>query len=435
MKHCERCGIEYGGCYCPLCGEGDGIAAAETDVISAEGLPPYVEEFPVIGYTGEEPPNFAEHRFEIYERNLRLARMTPTPKEETTVLNKPVMPLIQIRDDGEIVPYKPPNPVVQKLQNIGNAFKNPSASRKKALSKTVKRCIAVGSVMFVLLAVIGISWFQTTDIYADYRSEKSQKEFEKNFTEYRAEFAEYIAGYQGTDDKYSCIYGKDNAVMHLVFDYNDLYDFAYINDTGKNLSLADLSEIFSGAEGMENFGLMQIYYPSGANGQIQINDGVLDIENEDFILSTGLKYTEKNIEKGHLIKQGEAFTGYLEKISFSVPKEITVKSESGLELKLTYSSEEEDTVHNPYKNPIYRYSFKFTNTSDSDIDSFCKEFTGAEYADKFYYLIAADIETNETLFAEYWSDGVPQLNRVYTVKPGETVSGEIWLNFKDGDKD
>ncbi|MDE7288448.1 MAG: hypothetical protein K2N71_02950, partial [Oscillospiraceae bacterium] len=168
--------------------------------------------------------------------------------------------------------------------------------------------------------------------------------------------------------------------------------------------------------GMEDFDSIGIYYSFNTGDQTEIYDGIFDFENDD--------------KKEHLIKSGEAVWGHLveKKNTVYVPEEITITSESGLELKLTNCREE-------IADKIYKYDFEFKNTSNSDIDSFCNEFMGAEYADIFYYLTATDYATNETLFAEYWSDGIPQLNRVYKINPGETVSGEIWLDFRDRDKD
>lgn len=107
----------------------------------------------------------------------------------------------------------------------------------------------------------------------------------------------------------------------------------------------------------------------------------------------------------------------------TAPDKITVTSDSGLELKLTYKDKQAEWA--------YGYNFEFTNTSDHNIDRFCDEFTGAEYSDKFYALWVIDAEELEVKAIEYWDDGIPQSSRSYTVKPGETASGYVILNFSD----
>lgn len=422
MKICENCGMEYGddNPFCPFCDERYGVVFVVNDVISADGLPPYKEEFPVIGETGVKQESFAANRDKIYKRNIRLAaRENILPKMEVRAAYKPVVPLAEIGRDGAISPYKPPNPIVEKFNNIRKKIK------AIKFSKTGKAVLGVLSVAAVFFTVIGFSWFETTDTYADYKFEKSQKEFEKRFVEQRSAYAKAIAEYHNTDSEYRCIYGKDNAVMHLIGNYTGDYDFAYINDTGKKLYLEDFSELFSGAEGMEDFKLMQIYYPSGAEGQIPIYNGVFDIKKEDFSLSIGLEYNEKNIKKSHLIKSGEAVTGYLVENEYlkGIPAEITIKSDSGLVMKLTNRIYQGEYY-------FYGYDYKFTNTTDHDIDKFYNEFIGEEYADKFYYLSWYDSNTS---FSEYWEDGIPQSTSSFIVKPNETVEGFIMLDFRDKD--
>lgn len=109
--------------------------------------------------------------------------------------------------------------------------------------------------------------------------------------------------------------------------------------------------------------------------------------------------------------------------TLTVPNKITVTSDSGLELKLTYKDKQAEWA--------YGYDFEFTNTTDHDIERFCDEFTGAEYADKFYALWVMDAERLKVTAIVYWDDGVPQSSRSYTVKPGETASGYMVLNFTD----
>ena len=422
MKICENCGMEYGddNPFCPFCDERYGVVILADDVISADGLPAYKEEFPVIGETGVKQESFAANRDEIFERNNRLAEIENfMPKVEVKKVYKPVVPLVQVDSNGSIAPYKPPNPIVENFNDIRKKIKTVK------LRKTGKTVLSILSVAAVFFIVIGFSWFETTDTYADYKFEKSQKEFEKRFIEQRSAYAEAIAEYHNTDAEYRCIYGKDNAVIHLIGNYIGDYDFAYINDTGKKLSLEDFSELFSGAEGMEDFKLMQIYYPSGAEGRIPIYNGLLDIKKEDFNLSIGSEYNKKNIEKDHLIKSGEAVTGYLVENEYlkGIPAEITIKSDSGLVMKLTnrvYQGE----------HYFYGYDYEFTNTTDHDIDKFYNEFVGEEYVDKFYYLSWYDSKKS---FNEWWDDGIPQSTSSFIVKPNETVEGFIILDFKDKD--
>lgn len=111
----------------------------------------------------------------------------------------------------------------------------------------------------------------------------------------------------------------------------------------------------------------------------------------------------------------------------SIPQKITVTSESGLELKLTIKDEQAELV--------YGYDYEFTNTTDHDIDRFCDEFTGAEYMDKFYALWVFDSESPEVKAIEYWDDSIPQSTRSYPVKPNETVTGYVVLNFRDSSED
>lgn len=111
----------------------------------------------------------------------------------------------------------------------------------------------------------------------------------------------------------------------------------------------------------------------------------------------------------------------------SIPNKITVTSENGLELKLTYKDRQAEWA--------YGYDFEFTNTTEHDIDRFCDEFIGAEYADKFYALWVINAEELEVKAIEYWDNGIPQSTNSYTVKPNETVTGYVVLNFKDRSED
>lgn len=159
MKICENCGMEYGddNSFCPFCDERYGVVILADDVISADGLPAYKEEFPVIGETGVKQESFAANRDKIYKRNIRLAaRENFLPKMEVRAAYKPVVPLAEIGRGGAISPYKPPNPIVQKL---GNVRKNLIAKQRKVLSKTGKwRLIGFTSALLLLAVIIGISW-------------------------------------------------------------------------------------------------------------------------------------------------------------------------------------------------------------------------------------------------------------------------------------
>lgn len=98
MKICENCGMEYGddNSFCPFCDERYGVVILADDVISADSLPPYKEEFPVIGETGAKQENFASNRDKIYKRNIRLAeRENFLPKMEVRAAYKPVVPLAE----------------------------------------------------------------------------------------------------------------------------------------------------------------------------------------------------------------------------------------------------------------------------------------------------------------------------------------------------
>lgn len=174
MKICENCGREYGDAnpFCPFCDERYGVIIPENDVISAEGLPPYKEEFHAIGETSVKYENFAANRDEIYKRNVRLAaRENFLQKKETKVIYEPVMPLAEIGRDGAIAPYKPPNPVVKKLFHRRKKQKTVKVSRFRKFL-----CISA-SVYFAFLVIAFISWFRTTDTYYKYEEIEEYKKY------------------------------------------------------------------------------------------------------------------------------------------------------------------------------------------------------------------------------------------------------------------
>lgn len=440
MKICESCGMEYGSdnSFCPFCDERYGVVILVNDVISADGLPPYKEEFPVIGETGVKQENFAANRDEIYKRNIRLAaRENFLPKMEVRAAYKPIAPLAEISGNGAISPYKPPNPIVEKLNSIRKKIKTIK------LNKTGKTVLSALSVAAVFLLIIGVSWFETTDTYIDYQNEKTQKQYEK-----QAEYAEAAEEAVDANLDYSYIYGKDGAVMKLAL-FNDsekqiLYRFTFENKTGK--TLYDFTELFAGAEGMRKFDKMIVSYPGGAIGQILIIDGVPAVESEEFILPVLEPiYPEDDTKYYRTIKPDEKVSGYLSvlipeniqqtsiasentyadngempAVKTPVPEEITITSESGLEMKLTLQSKAE----------YFGYSFEFTNTTDRYLDSFYDEFTGAEYMDKVCAMWITASGGNSVMSAVHWDDGIPHTDQPYTVKPNETISGTITLDFR-----
>ena len=177
MKICENCGMEYGddNPFCPFCDERYGVVILADDVISADGLPAYKEEFPVIGETGVKQESFAANRDEIFERNTRLAEIENfMPKVEVKKVYKPVVPLVQVDSNGSIAPYKPPNPIADKL------FKRWKILKNAKVSKLRKILCVLASIYLIILLIAFISWFRTTDIY---RSNKQLKEVEKELKE------------------------------------------------------------------------------------------------------------------------------------------------------------------------------------------------------------------------------------------------------------
>ncbi|MDE6132148.1 MAG: hypothetical protein K2G04_02045, partial [Oscillospiraceae bacterium] len=115
-----------------------------------------------------------------------------------------------------------------------------------------------------------------------------------------------------------------------------------------------------------------------------------------------------------------ADNGEVPAVGTSVPEEITITSESGLEMKLTLQSKAE----------YFGYSFEFTNTTDRDLDSFYDEFTGAEYMDKVCAMWITASGENKLMSFVSWDDGIPHTDQPYTVRPNETISGTITLDFR-----
>lgn len=173
MKICQNCGMEYGddNPFCPFCDERYGTVILVDDVISADGLPPYKEEFPIVGEIGVKQESFADDRDKIYKRNIRLAaKENFLPKMEARAACKPVVPLAEIDRNGEIIPYKPQNPIVDKL------FHRRKSKKTAKVSKFRKFLSISASVYLVVLLIAFIGWFRTTDTYFKY---KEIKEYEK----------------------------------------------------------------------------------------------------------------------------------------------------------------------------------------------------------------------------------------------------------------
>lgn len=428
MKICENCGMEYGddNSFCPFCDERYGVVILADDVISAEGLPPYKEEFPVIGETGAKQENFAANRDKIYKRNIRLAeRENFLPKMEVREAYKPVVPLAEIGKDGAISPYKPPNPIVVKFNGIRKKIKTIK------LGKTGKTVLCVLSVAAVFLLIIGVSWFETTDIYINYQNKKNQKLYEKRAAAY-SEAAEEV--FDANTD-YSYIYGKDGAVMKLALlnDSERTYSFTFENKTGE--TLYDFTELFAGAKGMGKFNKMSVSYPSGARGYIPILDGVPDIESEELLLPVlEPLYSERDTKYYHTIEPDGKVSGYL---SVNIPEKITVTGEDSLKLKLSY-------VEKSDVEGVYIYAFEFTNTTDEALLAFWDKFIREEYTDKFVKLSVLYPNGNPCLVL--WENGLPHYisyrgvdehgrttNVPPYVGPNATVSGNVYIDF--GDKD
>lgn len=444
MKICENCGMEYGddNAFCPFCDERYGVVILADDVISAVGLPAYKEEFPAIGETGVKYESFAANRDKIFKRNIRLAKKEDAvKKKDVHILYKPVDPLVKFDKDGEIIPYAPINPVVKSYPK--------HVKRKLPVGRIL--CISAGLAVLIFIGKNLSDGLNDTDYYIDPPlQEVSEAAYDEAAYEIEPpsinERPKYVLASSSNAGRSVQVYGSDEEsfmyIMHKPDNGYWDYQFKYYD---KGNAGANFPKLFADCEEFKECGFteMLIEYPhSDATSVLLINDGVPDMDTEKLYISSTENYKGdasgyreigyNDIVLGHFTTQTPIDPSEFEfndrKLLSSetyIPPKITVKSESGLQMKLTYDSELEKNFVN--------YKFKFTNTSNSDIDSFCNEFTGAEYADKFYYLMAIDYETNETLFAEYWSDGIPQLNRVYTVKPEETVRGEIWLDFRDKD--
>lgn len=441
MKICENCGREYGddNPFCPFCDERYGVVILENDVISAKGLPKYVEEFPVIGEVCVKQESFADNRDKIYKRNIRLAaRDNFLPKMEARAVYKPVMPLAEVDRDGKIAPYVPPNPIVKNFKNICKKIK------AIKLSKTGKSVLGVLSVAAVFLVVVGFSLFETTDIYADYQQKKIDKEFEKIFPDYTKYYTEAVEEVTDANIEYSYIYGKDGAVMTISQDIDIKqeywsYGFTFENKTGKKLY--DFTELFAGAEGMEKFGEMLVFYPNGvygASGRILINNGVPDIESEELFLSVIEPiYPEKSTKYYHTIEPDETISGYLsvKADSSNIPEEITIEGENALKLRLSY-------VNMSSVEGVYTYAFEFTNTTNNNMIYFWNKFIGAEYTDSF--LSFSVLYPNDKHAFISWRNsapsyvaysGVDEHGHSTTIPPyvcaGDTVSGYIDIDFRD----
>lgn len=297
MKICQNCGMEYGddNPFCPFCDERYGNVILVDDVISADGLPPYKEEFHVIGEISVKQESFADNRDKIYKRNIRLAaKENFLPKMEARAAYKPVVPLAEIGRDGVIAPYKPPNPVVKKFKNIRTKIK------AVKLSKTGKTVLGVLFVFAVFFAVIGFSWYETTDTYADYQQAKMDREYEKIFPDWNETYVTYTENAEETDDaniEYSYIYGKDGAVkaslsnipekiviegedgLKLDLSYVDMssvegictYAFEFTNTTDENLLY--FCNKFIGAEHTDKFTKVSVLYPNGEHCFISWRNG------------------------------------------------------------------------------------------------------------------------------------------------------------------
>lgn len=439
MKICENCGMEYGNdnSFCPFCDERYGVVILADDVISADGLPAYKEEFPAIGETCVKAESFAVNRDKIYKRNIRLAaRENFLPKMEVRTAYKPVVPLAEIGRGGAISPYKPPNPIVEKLKNFRKKIKTIK------LSKNGKAVLGVLSVAVIFLITFGVSWFETTDIYADYQQKKIDEEYEKIFAE-QAAYTEAVEEASDADRERSCIYGKDGAVMTL-FKRNDdedwggywEYKFIFENETGKELY--DFAELFAGAEGMEQFGEMYVNYPREASCRILISDGVPDTESEELFVPVLETFPLGSDKFYHTVKTGEKVWGYfsLKESVSDIPEKIVIKGENRLELRLSY-------VGMSSVEGVYTYAYEFTNTTTENMIYFCNRFIGAEYTDRFLSFSVLYPNNNKHAFIS-WRNGAPSYvgysgvdehGRSTTIPPyvcvGDTVSGYIDIDFRD----
>ena len=245
MKICENCGMEYGddNPFCPFCDERYGVVILADDVISADGLPAYKEEFPVIGETGVKLESFAANRDEIFERNTRLAEIENfMPKVEVKKVYKPVVPLVQVGSNGSIAPYVPSDPVVKNVRKNVNS-KKAFDSIKKSL------CVLVGVYLIYLFLIWGAR------LFGDIDNEKIYDDHDHHVETYI--YTTYVYNEKTPVPNEITITSESGLEMHLTFEFKQKnskyykYKFNIINKTDTDLD--NFYEEFVGLEYTDKF--------------------------------------------------------------------------------------------------------------------------------------------------------------------------------------
>lgn len=267
MKICQNCGMEYGddNSFCPFCDERYGTVILVDDVISADGLPPYKEAFPVIGEISVKQESFAANRDEIFDRNTRLAEIENfMPKVEVKKVYKPVVPLVRVGSDGSIAPYVSSDPVVKNVpQNVKN---------KKVLNGVKKSlCVLIGIYFVYLFLFLGAR------LSGEVNNEHTYYPYET----YVHETYVYGNGIPVPED--ITITSESGLEMKLTLEYKLInikyykYRFKIINTTDKEFD--NIFKEFAGLEYTDKFYFLTCHYNNREHvyWDVYWNDGIPDI--------------------------------------------------------------------------------------------------------------------------------------------------------------
>lgn len=267
MKICQNCGMEYGddNSFCPFCDERYGTVILVDDVISADGLPLYKEEFPVVGEITVKQESFAANRDEIFDRNTRLAEIENfMPKVEVKKVYKPVVPLVQVDSNGSIAPYVQSVPVVKNVpQNV----------------KNIKKFNGVKKSVYVLIGiyVAYILLFLGARLFGDVVSEPVYHDWGDSWETYVYET--YVYGNGIPVPKDITITSESGLEMKLTLEYKlenskyYKYRFEIVNTTGKGFD--NVYQEFSGLEYTDKFYFL--IDDNDTREQIIWTDGIPDI--------------------------------------------------------------------------------------------------------------------------------------------------------------
>lgn len=267
MKICQNCGKEYGddNSFCPFCDERYGTVILVDDVISADGLPLYKDEFPVVGEITVKQESFAANRDEIFDRNTRLAEIENfMPKVEVKKVYKPVVPLVQVGSNGSIAPYVQSVPIVKNVpQNV----------------KNIKKFNGVKKSVYVLIGiyVAYILLFLGARLFGDVVSEPVYHDWGDSWETYVYET--YVYGNGIPVPKDITITSESGLEMKLTLEYKlenskyYKYRFGIVNTTGKGFD--NVYQEFSGLEYTDKFYFL--IDDNDTREQIIWTDGIPDI--------------------------------------------------------------------------------------------------------------------------------------------------------------